>query len=406
MGRSLDRLANGAARAVDATLHGSTVFPWRPGNQFQLLVDGEHFFPRMLAAIDAATAQIELELYLVEDGQCSQRLVEALVRAAGRGVAVRCLFDGFGSLKLGESNLEQLRHAGVEVVHYNPLHLRRGWGNLFRDHRKLLLVDDVVGYVGGAGSTDEFWSPDQSAPWHEVMVEMRGPLLHDWRVLFENLWAHCQRRRFWSPRPALHPARLPPLPDNQERGGYGRVAYAASRQHRDILQSLVRNLNQAQHQILLATPYFLPTRKVRRALMKAAKRGVDVRLLLTSRNTDHPPVRFAGQRYYPRLLRAGVRIFEYRPKFLHLKMVLADDWVSVGSCNFDYWNLRWNLENNLESIDPGLIAEVQMCFVKDFSVSREVTLESWRDRPLAARIYQRLWGWLDRIVINVLDRRR
>ena len=134
----------------------------------------------------------------------------------------------------------------------------------------------------------------------------------------------------------------------------------------------MRNLRRAQNRIWLATPHFLPTGKVRRALIRAARRGVDVRLLLTSRNTDHPPVRYAGQRFYPRLLRAGVRIYEYQPHFSHLKMVLVDDWVSIGSCNFDYWNLRWNLEANLEAIDAAFSAQVQQSFERDFQHSREI----------------------------------
>ncbi|GGJ92838.1 phospholipase D-like domain-containing protein [Pseudomonas matsuisoli] len=406
MAHTLERIASQTADALAPGARRGTVFPWRRGNRFELLIDGEQFFPRMLDAITRATRQIEVELYLIEDGKCSDRLVDALAAAASRGVAVRCLFDGFGSLKLGQPLRTRLHEAGVEVMQYNPLNLRRGWANLFRDHRKLLLVDDTYGYVGGAGSTDEFWLPDEAAPWHEIMVEMSGPLLQDWRALFDQLWAHCQRSGFWSPRVPLRPARLPPAPSGGDREGCGRVAYTASRQHRDIVHALLRNLSRAEHRVWLATPYFLPTWRVRRALVKAARRGVDVRLLLTSRNTDHPPIRFAGQRYYPRLLRAGVRIFEYQPKFLHMKMVLVDDWVSLGSCNFDHWNLRWNLENNLESVDPQLIADAQQCLTNDFVASREITLERWHERPLAVRVYQRIWGWLDRLVINVLDRRR
>src|SRR5690606_1555157 len=123
-------------------------------------------------------------------------------------------------------------------------------------------------------------------------------------------------------------------------------------------------------------------------------------------NTDHPPVRYAGQRYYPRLLRAGVRIFEYQPRFLHLKMVLVDDWVSVGSCNFDHWNLRFNLEANLEALDPELTAATRESFLADFQQSCEITLADWQRRPLFKRIRQRLWGWLDRLAVTLLDRRR
>ncbi len=186
----------------------------------------------------------------------------------------------------------------------------------------------------------------------------------------------------------------------------GRVAYADARQHLDIVQSLVRSLRNAKERVWLATPYFLPSWKVRRALIKAARRGVDVRLLLTGRNTDHPPVRFAGQRYYPRLLRANVRIFEYQPRFLHLKMVLVDGWVSIGSCNFDHWNLRFNLEANVEALDHRFTEQVAASLCRDFDDSREITLEDWHARPLLKRLYQRLWGWLDRLAVNLLDRRR
>ena len=386
-------------------MRDGVVFPWRGDNRFELLVDGAHFFPRMLDAIAAAQRQVELELYLVEDGECFARLREVLVAAARRGVRVRCLFDSFGCLKLGTANRQALVDAGVELRLYNPIRWRRGLRNLFRDHRKILLVDDQFGYVGGTGATDEFWNPDKpQESWHEVMVEMRGPLLGDWRSLFEFQWRRCGERRFWRPVEPLQPARLPAAP--AKRSGLGRLAYAAARQHRDILRALLRALGQSRRQVLLATPYFLPTRKVRRALMKAARRGIDVRLLLSGQRTDHPAVRYAGHRYYPRLLRAGVRIFEYQPRFLHAKMVLVDDWVSIGSCNFDHWNLRWNLEANLEAFDPPLGAAVAGCFAQDFAQSKEITLADFQNRPLPMRLYQRLWGWLDRIVINLLDQRR
>ena len=386
-------------------MRDGAVFPWRGDNRFELLVDGATFFPRMLDAIATAQRQVELELYLVEDGECFARLREALVAAARRGVRVRCLFDSFGCLKLSPANRQVLVDAGVELRLYNPLRWRRGLRNLFRDHRKILLVDDQFGYVGGTGATDEFWNPDNPQDsWHEVMVEMRGPLLDDWRSLFEFQWRRCGERRFWRPVEPLLPARLPAAP--AKRSGLGRLAYAAARQHRDILRALLRALGQSRRQVLLATPYFLPTRKVRRALMKAARRGIDVRLLLSGQRTDHPAVRYAGHRYYPRLLRAGVRIFEYQPRFLHAKMVLVDDWVSIGSCNFDHWNLRWNLEANLETFDPPLGAAVAGCFAQGFAQSKEITLADFQNRPLPMRLYQRLWGWLDRIVINLLDQRR
>ncbi|MBO3274982.1 phospholipase D-like domain-containing protein [Pseudomonas schmalbachii] len=381
------------------------VFPWRSGNRFALLCDGENFFPRMLDCIAAAECKVELELYLVEGGSCAEALLTALLEACQRGVKVRCLFDGFGSLKLGSGWSRKLVEAGGEFRHYNPLRWRSGMRNLFRDHRKLLLVDQRLAYVGGTGATDEFWSArDNSSSWHEVMVEMSGPVVADWQSLFERQWQACLEQKAWRPKDGMLLTRLPPFPSSGS--GLGRVAYADASQHRDILQSLIRALRGARQRVWLATPYFLPSWKVRRALRKAAQRGVEVRLLLTGRLTDHAPVRYAGQRYYPRLLRAGIRIYEYQPRFLHLKMVLVDDWTSVGSCNFDHWNLRFNLEANLEAHDAEFTAAVEQCLAADFAQSQEIDLETWRARPWWKRLRQRLWGALDRLVVNFLDRRR
>ncbi|MCQ4345985.1 phosphatidylserine/phosphatidylglycerophosphate/cardiolipin synthase family protein [Pseudomonas stutzeri] len=381
-----------------------TVFPWRAGNRFQLLIDGERFFPRMLEAIEGAEREVALELYLVESGACAEQLFECLGRAAGRGVTVRCLFDAFGCRGLSTRLATQLRQAGVELRFYNPLGWRQGLRNLYRDHRKLLLVDQQHAWVGGTGATDDFWQPHPSAPlWHELMVEVGGPLVADWQTLFERQWQACGEDCAWRPH-VRPPAQLPPRP--LPGVGLGRVAYADAVQHRDILRSLLRNLGHARERIWLATPYFLPSWRVRKALRKAAERGVDVRLLLASRLTDHAPVRYAGQRYYPRLLRSGVRIFEYQPCFLHLKAVLVDDWTSIGSCNFDHWTLRFNLEANLEAHDPELSAALLQSFASDFARSREIDLDDWRARPLAMRISQRLWGWLDRLVVNLMDRWR
>ncbi|NQD95023.1 phosphatidylserine/phosphatidylglycerophosphate/cardiolipin synthase family protein, partial [Pseudomonas sp. CrR25] len=149
-----------------------TVFPWRSGNHFALLSDGTQFFPRMLAVIDAARQQIELELYLIESGACADALVQALCGAAQRGVAVRCLFDDYGGQALQQADRRRLSVAGVQLRWYNPLRWRHGLRNCYRDHRKVLLVDGRLAFVGGTGATDDFWHPQLAqSRWHEVMVE-------------------------------------------------------------------------------------------------------------------------------------------------------------------------------------------------------------------------------------------
>lgn len=381
------------------------VFPWRQGNALSLLIDGPQFFQQMLLRINAAQQQVDLELYLVESGVCSTVLLSALCAAAQRGAQVRCLFDDFGTQGLNGADRQRLSEAGVQVQWYNPLRFKHGLRNFHRDHRKLLLVDQQFAFVGGTGSTDEFWLPTlNSSPWHEVMVEISGPLVADWQQLFDRQWRATQAWTAWRPRLPLRLKSLPAIPAAGH--GLGRVAFADASQHRDILLSLVRALRGAKQRIWLATPYFLPTWRVRRTLRQAARRGVEVRLLLAGQHTDHPPVRFAGQRYYASLLKAGVHIHEYQPRFLHLKMVLVDDWVSVGSCNFDHWNLRFNLDANLEALDPAFTASVAASFKADFADSEEITLHAWRARPWWRRLQQSIWGALDQWLVNLLDRRR
>src|SRR5690606_13570146 len=175
----------GAGRRGDdlhLAMNDGAIFPWKSGNRFELLIDGAAFMPAMLADIAAAERLVLLELYLVEDGHCSAALVEALCVAAARGVRVCCLFDAFGCLRFGQASRQRLAAAGVQLRLYNPLRWRRGLRNLYRDHRKLLLVDERCAYVGGTGATDEFWTPQsQDEQWHEVMVRIEGPLVNHWQ---------------------------------------------------------------------------------------------------------------------------------------------------------------------------------------------------------------------------------
>jgi len=235
------------------------------------------------------------------------------------------------------------------------------------------------------------------------MVRCEGKISADFYQLFEQQWSpplRSWRPGFLSKTP---PPRLPAPPSSYQ--GMGRLAWSDGNAHRELVRSLLRRIHQAKQRIWLATPYFLPSWKVRRALRKAAQRGVDVQLLLASNRIDHGPVRYASHRYYPRLLRAGVRIHEYSPAFLHLKLVLADGWVSVGSCNFDHWNLRFNLEANLEAQDEALSSACAECLQNDMALSQEITLASWQQRPLYRRMLERLWGFIDQLILNVLDKR-
>ncbi len=365
-------------------------FPWREGNRFELLVDGERFFPAMLQSIRLAERHILLEIYLFESGSVAERFIDALLVAATRGVAVYLLLDDFGARKLSTRDRQRLRSAGVQLSFYNPLHYGALRRNLFRDHRKLLVVDGRIAFTGGAGITDTFDTRGRPYGWHEVMLRIAGPCVADWQQLFEQTWNN------WASPPL---ALAPPPPAVYPGSRPGRVVLNAPTRM-EIKRTLVKRIHSAERRVWLATAYFIPSWKIRRLLRRAVHHGVDVRLLLPGPYTDHPAVRHAGRRFYSSLLRNGVRIFEYQPRFLHAKMILCDDWVSIGSSNVDRWNLRWNLEANQELADRNLATEVARLFERDFADSLEIHSETWFSRPWHRRLLEWFWGkvdlWLER----------
>lgn len=375
-------------------------FTWRRGNRFELLVDGGQFFPAMLAAIEAAQHYVLLEMYLFESGSVASTFIEALGAAAARGVKVLVLLDDFGAGNLQQDDRARLREAGVQLAFYNPLRYGQLRRNLWRDHRKLLLVDGVVAYTGGAGITDDF-GPAVPLPWHDVMLAVRGPCVADWRLAFVPIW-NLSHGRLRDAGGTAVPSAWPAADEAAGTPGHGagRVTLNAPARM-DIKRSLLKQLRSARQRIWIASAYFIPSWKIRRALYLAARQGLDVRLLLPGPHTDHPGVRHAGRRYYRRLLAAGVRIFEYQPRFLHSKLMLCDDWVSLGSSNIDRWNFSWNLEANQEAVDAALTQRVVALFTADFADSREILPGEWHHRPWYRRLQERFWGiielWLERL---------
>jgi len=367
----------------DAPQSTTTGWPWRTGNDFRLLDGGTVFFARMLAAIDEAQMHVLLEMYLVSSGRVAGQFIEALTRARARGVRCCAVFDGFGSLGLAGGDRWWLEEAGVELRIFNPLRWRNRLRNFRRDHRKLLVVDGQVAFVGGAGLADEFDGPDA---WRELMVEIRGPVVADWQRAFARTW------RRLGPQLALPE----PPPVALAGGALGRLALSEARQHSVLANGTVHRIDAARSRAWLMSAYFVPSRRFRTALRRAARRGVDVRLLMPSARTDHPWVRQAARRFYGKMLRNGVRIFEYQPRVLHAKMIVCDDWVSIGSSNLDRWSFKWNLEANQEVADARVADAAAALFSADFSVSSALSRRHWPQRAWLDRLRERIAGALDR----------
>jgi phosphatidylserine/phosphatidylglycerophosphate/cardiolipin synthase-like enzyme len=376
------------------------LFPERPGNGFRLLVDGDRFFPVMEAAIAGARRYVLLEMYLCESGRLVERFFAVLAGAARRGVRVCVLLDDYGAFGLRRADRQRLTEAGVELAFYNPLRFYRWSRNLWRDHRKLLIVDGKAAYTGGVGLVDAFDPRLRPGSWwHEVMLEIRGPCVADWQALFARVWNR------WAV------TALSACPDGgavqAAGGGIGRVAVQKGVMGRsEIMRSYVRRVRRAEQRVWLATAYFVPPWKLRRALRRSARRGRDVRLLLPGAHTDHRAVWYMGRRYYQRLLRAGVRIFEYQPRFSHYKLLLCDDWVSIGSSNADAWNYRWNLEANQELRDAALIGRVAALLEEDFAHSREILPADWQRRSWHRRAGEWFWGKVQALLGRFSDRRQ
>jgi cardiolipin synthase A/B len=362
-------------------------WPWREGNRFDLLEATEQYFERMIQAIDDAQSYVLLEMYLVESGVLAGRFVEAFVRAARRGIGVRLVLDGFGSLGFAQADRRRLIDVGVELRIYNVVQLRKRLHNFLRDHRKIMVVDGTVAFVGGVGLTDEFGvSGPPGWPWRDLVVEIHGPVVADWSQAFARTWKRSGGE-LTLPVPSLEPL---------QDGARARVVLSEAWYRSELANAVARRIGSANERAWIMSAYFVPSRRFRKALRRAARRGVDVRLVVPGPLTDHPLVRQAARRFYGKLLRNGVRIFEFQPRVLHAKMLICDDWVSVGSSNLDRWSFKWNLEANQEIENEAFATIAAAVFEKDCAQSLELDRHRWPQRAWIDRLQERLAGALDR----------
>jgi cardiolipin synthase A/B len=366
------------------------------GNRFELLIDGPATYAAMFEAIAAAREHIHLESYIVEADGPGAELAERLLAKAREGVLIHLLYDGFGSRGTRSSYFDVLRAGGVHVCEYNPL---RSWGSVLsrtvhlRDHRKLLVVDGRVAFLGGvnisgvysAGSSSERprGDADGAPPWRDTHVRIEGPLAGELRALFVDHWNRHARERI-----AVE-ERVAPL----AHVGPHRAVIAwceAGRRRNPFYRALLRAIDAAQQRVLLTTAYFVPTRRLLRALAAAARRGVDVQLVLPSHSDAWAPLH-AGRSHYGRLLQSGVRVFEREGALLHAKTAVIDGvWAAVGSANLDWRSFVHNAEANAIVLDGGFGAEMEAVFRHDVLASREVTLEEWHRRGWFQRMREAL----------------
>lgn len=364
------------------------------GNRVRLLRDGIEAFPVMLDAIAAAERQILFEMYWFDSDRTGRQFARALADAAARGVEVALLYDSLGSITADTRMFDELRRAGVKVLEFNPL---APWKRRFglqrltrRDHRKVLIVDAEVGFTGGLNVADQ-WAPvsDGGQGWRDDMIQVEGRVVRDFVPGFLTAW----RRAGGEPlerEPWVTESR-PGLRDGSQGTQQVRVIDSLFRHRRRISQAYVAELYRAERFAYISNSYFVPDGRVINALVRAARRGVDVRVMQPA-VSDVEMVRYASRAIWGKLLRAGVRIFEWHRSILHAKSAVIDgNWSTIGSFNLDYVSLRYNLEINVSVRDEAFGDAMQRSFLRDFADCHEVELTSFRYRPLSDRLLEAIF---------------
>lgn len=353
------------------------------GARMRWLSTGREGLAAWLAAIEGARRSIGLEVYIFEDSPIGLRFREALTAAARRGVRVRVLVDTFGSLELRSDFFVPLVAAGAEFRWFNPRELRRF---TYRDHRKLLVVDDEVAFVAGFNVGAHYDGDGVTQGWRDLGVEVRGPFVPVLAQAFAGMFGAASFRHARLARFRRHL-----VPQQVVVDGGSVFLLSPGRERNPAREALAADVLGARC-VRLTTAYFLPPRRLRSALARAARRGARVQLLLPGRS-DVRLAQWAARGQYGRLLRAGVEIHEYQPEVLHAKRYLLDDIVYVGSANLDLRSLNINYELLLRVEDPSLAAEGHRQFEIDLGHSLPIVRETWHQRPWWNRLGERLAGF-------------
>ena len=355
-------------------------FPPVKGNSVEILSDMELNYAEQLEAIRHATRYVHMEYYIFQTDEVGARFRDELVAAARRGVTVRFLYDAVGSWGLKKKFLKDMRQAGIRVSSFIPFSVfTRRWIFNFRNHRKILVVDGVVGFVGGANIGDEYIGKSEVGHWMDRHLRVRGPILGQLQQVFFEDWAFATDVRLDAEAlvPPVHEtgdvvAQVIPGGPDQDVPTYMELYFS-------IIAS-------AESRLRITTPYFVPPEPLVTALQTAARRGVDVKILVPGRTT-HPFVQYAARSYYAELLEAGVHIYEYTPGFLHGKVVTVDEaWGVLGTANFDIRSMKLNFEIGVGFYEPRIVRQLNDDFERLIDLSRPILLEHWNERNLVRRV--------------------
>lgn len=355
------------------------------GNQATLLNNGDGFFPAILEAIRGAKASVNIELYIFAKGKMAEQFVEALCAKAHEGVEVRVLVDSVGE-RLGKLD-DKMKECGVNFQIYKPRKLFSIAKTGDRTHRKIITVDGRIGFTGGL-AIDDRWAGDARNPdeWRDTVVRVEGPAVLLLQRVFLEDWLYTTGEVLDGPRQ---------FPVAQEVGDVKAQAVASSRtsQLSGAKLHYYIPMQAARDHIWIENAYFLPDKDVRVALCAAARRGVDVRVVVPGEHIDIKAVRYAARGYYEEMLEAGVKIYEYQPTMIHCKVMVVDGvWSSIGSMNFTARSMKANAEANVAIYDASFANQVRAVIEADIARSEPILLEQWKKRGSGEKTKEWFYG--------------
>ncbi len=402
----LGRLKNGSPKTNIFDRHLAQVdeisgSPLITGNNVTLLIDGPTTYKSMYAAIRDAKDHINMETYSIEDDEVGRRFAAVLIAKQKTGVQVNFIYDSVGSSSTPTEFFQSLRDSGIKVLEFNPLNPltpRKKW-QVGRDHRKLLVVDGQIAFVGGVNISSVYSSGSfrskpptkDSQPWRDTHLRLEGPVVSEFQRLFLATW----EKQSGEP---LAPKTFFPRIGHKGNEVVRALSSSPDDPFNPIYITLLSAINNAETYAYITNAYFVPDPRLLAALKHAAQRNVDVRLLLPSK-TDSVMVFYASRSYYDELLSVGVKIYEREDAVLHAKTALIDGvWSTVGSTNLDWLSAELNQEINAVVLGQEFGAQMKAMFDKDIESSRLVTLEKWRERSISTRLKElgaRLWArWI------------
>lgn len=379
--------------AIEGAITGS---PLVTGNKVTLLIDGPATYASMQQAIQAARYHINMETYIMEDDEVGRQFADLLIAMQKKGVQVNLMYDSVGSINTPREFFQPLIDAGVHVLEFNPINptqLRKDWAVNQRDHRKLLVVDGKTAFVGGINISSVYSSGSFSTrkkkpqlnkdgeqiPWRDTQVRIDGPVALEFQKLFIETWGKQS-----GPDLGDHRYFPPVAPAGNEI--VRAIGSSPDDPYSIIYATFISAIQHAESSIYLTNAYFVPDPQLRDSLKDAARRGVDVRLILPS-HSDSSLVLYASRSFYSELLEAGVRIYERQDALLHSKTALIDGvWSTIGSTNLDWRSFVYNQEINAVILSPQFGAQTRTMFDRDLGASKEITKEQWEQRPISERM--------------------